>query len=283
MKKSELVKIIKEELQGYSPQIGKTKGLTPDTLNKILKKIASGDDYEPEGEVDEKKRPGLWANINAKRKRGEKPSHGNSKAHKDAVAAGKKINTKEDVGSSSKGNVAIEKELEKAMQQAGQQIATAAKSAKVAKEDNPDSVQEGVVLTLGLIAGAPGLIEFLGKAVNFIGKVFGAKAGTQVGTYLTKIGHKFEDFYISSIGTWLLKAFPEKFKGQNPNDVSSSLHDYAHGIYLALISALAIGAGVQAAKALQLAVAATEGGLAGLKSYEVLKLAKDIAKFGVKV
>ena len=36
----------------------------------------------------EKKRPGLWANINAKKKRGEKPSHGNSNAHKDAVAAG---------------------------------------------------------------------------------------------------------------------------------------------------------------------------------------------------
>lgn len=40
----------------------------------------------------EKKRLGLWANIRAKRARGEKPSHGNSKAHKDAVAAGKKIN-----------------------------------------------------------------------------------------------------------------------------------------------------------------------------------------------
>lgn len=40
----------------------------------------------------EKKRPGLWANIRAKRARGEKPAHKNSKAHKDAVAAGKKIN-----------------------------------------------------------------------------------------------------------------------------------------------------------------------------------------------
>tara|TARA_R110000796_G_scaffold245885_2_gene370359 strand:- start:310 stop:480 length:171 start_codon:yes stop_codon:yes gene_type:complete len=38
--------------------------------------------------IKEKKRPGLWANINAKKKRGEKPSHGNSNAHKDAVAAG---------------------------------------------------------------------------------------------------------------------------------------------------------------------------------------------------
>jgi len=38
-------------------------------------------------ELKEEK-PGLWANINAKKKRGEKASHGNSNAHKDAVAAG---------------------------------------------------------------------------------------------------------------------------------------------------------------------------------------------------
>jgi hypothetical protein len=43
-------------------------------------------------DLDEKKNPGLWANIHAKRERGEEPSHGNSKAHKSAVAAGKRIN-----------------------------------------------------------------------------------------------------------------------------------------------------------------------------------------------
>ena len=42
--------------------------------------------------IGEKKRPGLWANIRAKRARGEKPAHKNSNAHKDAVKAGKKIN-----------------------------------------------------------------------------------------------------------------------------------------------------------------------------------------------
>jgi hypothetical protein len=42
-------------------------------------------------------KPGLWANIRAKRARGEKPAHGNSDAHKDAVAAGKKINKEESV------------------------------------------------------------------------------------------------------------------------------------------------------------------------------------------
>lgn len=87
MKKSELVKLIREELQGYSPQIGKTKGLTPDTLNRILKKIADDTDKEEVEEGD-----GLWANIRAKRARGEKPVHKNSNAHKDAVKAGKKIN-----------------------------------------------------------------------------------------------------------------------------------------------------------------------------------------------
>ena len=43
-------------------------------------------------EVLSEEKPGLWANIRAKRARGEKPAHKNSKAHKDAVAAGKEIN-----------------------------------------------------------------------------------------------------------------------------------------------------------------------------------------------
>ena len=40
---------------------------------------------------------GLWANIRAKKARGEKPAHKNSKAYKDAVKAGKKINKSESV------------------------------------------------------------------------------------------------------------------------------------------------------------------------------------------
>ena len=59
MKKSQLIKAVKEELRGYSPQIGQTKGLTPKTLNKILMKIASDDEYEPEGEVEERLKEAL--------------------------------------------------------------------------------------------------------------------------------------------------------------------------------------------------------------------------------
>lgn len=49
----------------------------------------------------EKKRPGLWANIRAKKARGEKPAHKNSNAHKDAVKAGEKITKSETKGAPS--------------------------------------------------------------------------------------------------------------------------------------------------------------------------------------
>jgi hypothetical protein len=39
-----------------------------------------------------KERPGLWANIRAKRERGEAPARKGSKAYKTAVKAGKEIN-----------------------------------------------------------------------------------------------------------------------------------------------------------------------------------------------
>lgn len=50
MKRSQLVDIIKEELQGYSKYIGKTKGGTPDEFMQILTKIAKGDDEKYQGD-----------------------------------------------------------------------------------------------------------------------------------------------------------------------------------------------------------------------------------------
>ena len=67
--------------------------MTKDAFNK---KKTKSDVYafmrELIEEVLSEEKPGLWANIRAKRARGEKPAHKNSKAHKDAVAAGKEIN-----------------------------------------------------------------------------------------------------------------------------------------------------------------------------------------------
>jgi hypothetical protein len=62
-----------------------------------LRGLLSMEDYdsligESIQDIDEAKLPGLWANIRAKRERGEKPSSKGSKAYKTAVAAGKRIN-----------------------------------------------------------------------------------------------------------------------------------------------------------------------------------------------
>ena len=53
--------------------------MNPDRLKKLVKEAL-------------KNHPGLWANIRAKRERGEAPARKGSKAYKTAVKAGKEIN-----------------------------------------------------------------------------------------------------------------------------------------------------------------------------------------------
>jgi hypothetical protein len=76
MRKSQLVKIIKEELQGYSKYLGKTKGGTSDEFMQILTKIAKGEDkYEGDphkgNKILDKANPENVAKI----LRGEKPMY----------------------------------------------------------------------------------------------------------------------------------------------------------------------------------------------------------------
>lgn len=53
--------------------------------------------FEPKSSIQEKKeKPGLWANIRAKRERGEAPAKKGSKAYKSAVKAAKEINKETD-------------------------------------------------------------------------------------------------------------------------------------------------------------------------------------------
>lgn len=116
MKKSELVRLIKEALNPvdritldiplfirlleYAKEDAQTDMDLHDVAERAIKlgsvpnQSLSMKDYDTliNGEEIEEGKPGLWDNIRAKRARGEKPSHGNSKAFKDAVKAGKKIN-----------------------------------------------------------------------------------------------------------------------------------------------------------------------------------------------
>ena len=67
--------------------------------NHNIKPAAPAQSLDDLEGVDEESK-GLWANIRAKRARGEKPSPKNSKAYKDAVKAGKEINKNEAVNES---------------------------------------------------------------------------------------------------------------------------------------------------------------------------------------
>lgn len=58
-----------------------------------MRRVMEEKTYKEIIEVLAEEKPGLWANIRAKKARGAKPAHKNSNAHKDAVKAGKKINS----------------------------------------------------------------------------------------------------------------------------------------------------------------------------------------------
>ena len=69
--------------------------------NKYISKKGGKDLHKSHFGINEsvnEEKPGLWANIRAKKARGEKPSHKNSDAYKDAVKAGKKINNEAQYG-----------------------------------------------------------------------------------------------------------------------------------------------------------------------------------------
>ena len=140
-------------------------------------------------------------------------------------------------------------------------------------------IKEGVGLTLGLIAGAPGLMNALGKGVNWVSSFFQKddKKGTVVGNALKKWGHELEEAYIEIIGDMLKKAFPETYGSQDVNDKFSALYDAAHGIYASLLVAAAISSGMGAVEAHSAITSGLEGGLAAFKTSEITGLATKIA------
>ena len=96
----------KAELKNPGNDGSKVYGLDKDGKRVHIKNINDVDKFtkfELDADLNEsivekviaqikEEKPGLWANIRAKKARGEKPAHGNSNAHKTAVKAGKKIN-----------------------------------------------------------------------------------------------------------------------------------------------------------------------------------------------
>jgi hypothetical protein len=162
----------------------------------------------------------------------------------------------------------------------------ALKQALAVLQSGEDTIQpspkDGVMdesLTLGLIAGAPGLISLAGKAVNGIASVFqkDKKQGTVVGDALKNWGHKLEGSYITVIGTILQKSFPKAYAGQDVDDKATPLYKAAHAVYGAMLIAAAVSSGLGAAEAHSAIASGLEGGLSAFKSSEVIGIAQKIA------
>jgi hypothetical protein len=169
-----------------------------------------------------------------------------------------------------------EQVIEKGLEDFLGDLKSAASTIKPSPKDG--EVQEGLLTLFALTAGAPGLINLLGKGADLIAKYIsnGAITSSKVGTALQKAGHKLEHKYIEGIAFLLKKAFPKKYNDQDPFDETSSLHDDAHGIYAAILAAAAIGSGVEASNAVNLIVKGLEGGAAAFKTAEVAQLAQKI-------
>ena len=169
-----------------------------------------------------------------------------------------------------------DKDAEQGLKQALAVLKSGASTVKPSPQDG--QVDEAVGLTLGLIAGAPGLISLLGKTVNTVSSVFqkDKKKGTVVGNALKHFGHDLEGYYIGALGDILKKAFPKIYGQQDVKDHNSDLYKAAHGVYAAILAAAALSSGIGAAQAHSVTAAGLEGGLTAFKSSEVLALAQKI-------
>jgi len=170
-----------------------------------------------------------------------------------------------------------DKAAEQGLKQALSSLKSDINNIKPSPQDK--EIKEGAALTLGLIAGAPGLINALGKSVNWVSKWFqkDKKTGTTVGNALKHWGHELEEAYIGIIGDMLKKAFPSTYESQDVTDKTSTLYDAAHGLYAALLVGAALTSGMGAMQAHSQIVAGLEGGLGAFKTAEVIDLAKKIA------
>ena len=191
--------------------------------------------------------------------------------------------------------VELGQDLEVELKQLASQLKSAAANAKPSPKDG--ELDEVVLTIASIIVGAPGIMSFLGKAVDGIADVLkkgtdsaifkvdtykkGGSANIPLSTYvgngLRKAGHALEEVYLESLGGWLKAAYPKTYEGQDVKDPKSKLHDDANKIYAGLLIAGAAAAGFEAINAADIIVKGLEGGAVALKTKEVADIAQKIA------
>ena len=170
-----------------------------------------------------------------------------------------------------------DKDAEQGLKLALNMLKSGADTMKPSPKDG--EIDEAAGLVFGLVAGAPGLINLAGKAVNGIAAIFqkDKKKGTVVGNALKHWGHQLEDAYLGAIADILKTIYPQTFGNQSIEDKSSALYDAAHNVYAAILLAAAISSGMGAAEAHNTIAAGLEGGLSAFKTSEVVALAQKVA------
>ncbi len=154
-------------------------------------------------------------------------------------------------------------------------MAAASKTIKPSPKDS-DVQTEGVLTAIAAVVGAPGLIDLLGKSANFLGKQFTGSDQNVIGVGLQKAGRKLEHKYIDGIAYMVKKAYPKKYGDQDPHDKSTDLYKTVHLIYAALLGGAAVASGIEAGKAVNIAIKGLEAGAAGFKTTEVVQLIQKI-------
>jgi hypothetical protein len=172
---------------------------------------------------------------------------------------------------------AANKDAEQGLKMALNMLKSGADTMKPSPKDG--EIDEAAGLVFGLVAGAPGLINLAGKAVNGISAIFqkDKKKGTVVGNALKHWGHQLEEAYISAIADILKAVYPQTFGNQSVEDKSSALYDAAHNVYAAILLAAAISSGMGAADASSTILKGLEGGLSAFKTSEVVAIAQKVA------
>ena len=198
-------------------------------------------------------KPGLWANIRAKKARGGKPAHGNSNAHKTAVKAGKKINSiKEEVEDNGPEEKSFDAEL---MAAANGIAATLGKELKV-KQGDKEQLDEAVVTSIvTAVLTGNALIGFISKMAKKLSKKLGWKKGEDISGKINSWAHDNEKAFQAPIKR-VLKFFIKDEK---------TLETTTKAIYAVVVGSMAASYGVQALDSLEKADW-FQGSLASLKT-----------------
>jgi hypothetical protein len=179
-------------------------------------------------------KPGLWANIRAKKARGGKPAHGNSDAHKTAVKAGKKINKlKEEFKDGGDGEKSFDAEL----MAAANGIAGVLGKELKAKQGEKEQLDEAVVTSIiTAVLTGNAVIGFVSKLAKKLFKKLNWKKGEDFAGKVNSWAHDNEKAFQKPIKR-VLKFFIKD---------EAKLEATTKAIYALIIISMAAGYGADA-------------------------------------